>query len=95
MLKEEIKFLLHNCFLSVENIITIQVIGIPMGSDAAPFFANLFLAQKETDWVNEQRKPGTIAFEKSIIHSSLSMTCYHYMMTLPLRKTIKIFIQQN
>ena len=66
-----------------------------MGSDAAPFFANLFLAQKEADWVKKQQKLGTIVFEKSIIHSSLSMNCYHYMMTLPLRKTIKMFIQQN
>ena len=29
----------------------IQVIGIPMGSDPAPFLANLFLAHKEADWV--------------------------------------------
>ena len=38
----------------------IQVIGIPMGSDPAPFFANLFLAHKEADWVKAQRKLGTI-----------------------------------
>ena len=35
VLKEAIKFLLHNCFFSIENIIMIQVIGIPMGSDPA------------------------------------------------------------
>ena len=29
LLKEAIKFLLHNCFLSIGNIIMIQVIGIP------------------------------------------------------------------
>ena len=34
----------------------IQVIGIPMGSDPAPIFANLFLANKEADWVKAQRK---------------------------------------
>ena len=77
MLKEEIKFLLHNCLLSTENIIMIQVIETPMGSDQAPFFANLFLAQKEADWVKEQHKLGTIVFEKSIILFGLSMTCYH------------------
>ena len=43
----------------------IQVTGIPMGSDpAAPFFANLFLAHKETDWVKIQRKLGTINVRK-------------------------------
>ena len=38
----------------------IQVIGIPMGFDPAPFFPNLFLAHKEADWVKAQRKLGTI-----------------------------------
>ena len=38
----------------------IQAIGIPMGSDRASFFVNLFLAHKEADWVNAQRKLGTI-----------------------------------
>ena len=38
----------------------IQVIGIPMGSDPAPFFAKLFLAHKEADWVKAQRKRETI-----------------------------------
>ena len=38
----------------------IQVIGIPMGFDPAPFFANLFLAHKEADWVKAQCKLGTI-----------------------------------
>ena len=38
----------------------IQVIGIPMGSDPASFFANLFLAHKEADWFKTQRKLLTI-----------------------------------
>ena len=42
----------------------IHVIGIPMGSDPAPFFANLFLAHKEADWVKTQRKLGTINVRK-------------------------------
>ena len=60
LLKEAIKFLSHSCSYSIGNIIMIQVIGIPMGSDPAPFFANLFLAYKEADWVKTQRKLGTI-----------------------------------
>ena len=37
-LKEAIKFLLHNCFFSIGNIIMIQVTGISMGSDPATIF---------------------------------------------------------
>ena len=35
-----------------------------MGSEAAPFFAKLFLAHKEADWVKAQRKVGTISVRK-------------------------------
>ena len=35
-----------------------------MGSDPALFFANLFLAHKEADWVKAQRKLGTINVRK-------------------------------
>ena len=38
----------------------IQVIGIPMGYDRAPFFVNLFLAHKGGGSVKAQRKLGTI-----------------------------------
>ena len=38
LLREAIKFLLHNYFFSIGNIIMIQVIVITMGSDPAPFF---------------------------------------------------------
>ena len=41
-----------------------QVIGIPMGSEPAPFFTNLSLAHKETDRVKAQRKFGTINVRK-------------------------------
>ena len=42
----------------------IQVIEIPMGSDPAPLFANLFLAHNEADWVKAQRKLGTSNIRK-------------------------------
>ena len=41
-----------------------QVIGIPVGSDSGPFFANLFLAHKEANWVEAQSKLGTINVRK-------------------------------
>ena len=64
LFKETLKFLLHNCFFSIGNIIMIQVLQIPIGSEPASFFANLFQAHKEADWVNAQRKLGTINFQK-------------------------------
>ena len=64
LLKEAIKFIMRNCFFSIGNITMFQVIGIPMGSDPAPFFANLFVAHKEADWVKAQRKLGTINVPK-------------------------------
>ena len=63
LLKETIKFLLRNCFFSIGNIV-FQLIGIPMGSNPAPFFANLFLAHKKAKWVKAQRKLGTISVRK-------------------------------
>ena len=41
-IKDAIKFLLENCYFNVGSLLFRQVIGIPMGSDPAPFFANLF-----------------------------------------------------
>ena len=64
LLKEAIKFLLHNCCFSIGIIIMIQVTGIPTGSDTASFFANLFLAHKEADWVEAQCKLGTVNVQK-------------------------------
>ena len=49
----------HFVFTKFTNLL-IQVTGIPTVFDPAPFFANLFLVYKEADWVNAQRKLGTI-----------------------------------
>jgi len=55
-LKLAINFLLDNCFFRVGNLIFRQVIGIPMGTDPAPFMANLFLYFYENKWATELRK---------------------------------------
>ena len=41
-----------------------QIIGIPMGSDPAPFFANLFLYYYESKWMNELKKKDLIRARK-------------------------------
>ena len=42
-IKDAVAYLLFNCYLTVGSQIFCQIIVIPMGSDPAPFFANLFL----------------------------------------------------
>ena len=55
-LKKSVKYILNNCFFSFGNKIFQQVIGIPMGSDPAPFMANLFLFFYENKWVLKTKK---------------------------------------
>ena len=43
LFKEALDYLMNNCFFTFGNKIFRQTIGIPMGSDPAPFMANLFL----------------------------------------------------
>jgi hypothetical protein len=42
-LKQATKHLITNCYFTVGNTVMRQVVGIPMGIDPAPFWANLFL----------------------------------------------------
>ena len=42
-----VKHLIEKCYFSVGKVIMRQAIGIPMGIDPAPFWANLFLYQYE------------------------------------------------
>ena len=51
-IKSALKYLMGNCFFQVGNITFKQVIGIPMGSDPAPSFANLFLHHYESEWLS-------------------------------------------
>jgi len=46
-LKVAVKHLIQNCYFTVGNVVMRQAIGIPMGIDPAPFWANLFLYQFE------------------------------------------------
>ena len=55
----------------------IRAIEIPMGSDLLPFFANLFLTQKEAGWVMHNVSLEQSMFKKSVIPFGLLMTCYH------------------
>ena len=50
-LKQAVKHLIENCYFTVGDVVMSQVIGIPMGIDPAPFWANLFLYQYEHRYI--------------------------------------------
>ena len=52
-LKEALAFLIEKCFFTVGNLVFKQDVGIPMGIDPAPFWANLFLYFFESKFIKE------------------------------------------
>ena len=55
-IKDALRYLMNNCFFTLGNLLFKQVIGIPMGSDPAPFMANLFLYFYENKWLMKLKK---------------------------------------
>ena len=51
-LKATISHLIGNCYFTVGNMVLKQTIGIPMGIDPAPFWANLFLYTYEKEYIS-------------------------------------------
>ena len=81
-LKESIQFLLNKSFFIFGNKILQLTVGIPMGSDLAPFFANLFLHMYESNWVQSKcRNELTTArgvetsLDSLVIHEQLMIDC--------------------
>ena len=64
LVKKSIAHLLDNCYFTVGKDIFKQVIGIPMGTDPAPFMANLFLYYYENKFMNELIKTDKRAARK-------------------------------
>ena len=52
-LKMAVKYLIENCYFTVGTVVLRQAIGIPIGIDPAPFWANLFLYQYEQRYMAE------------------------------------------
>ena len=55
-IKDAVSYLLSNCYFTIGKKLFRQIIGIPMGSDPAPFFANLFLYYYENKWLVQLKK---------------------------------------
>jgi hypothetical protein len=51
-----IDWLIDNTFVTIGSSVFKQVIGIPMGTDCAPYLANLFLYSYEFDFLNDTLK---------------------------------------
>jgi len=56
MLIEMIDWLVDNTYVTIGNSVFQQTIGIPMGTDCAPYLANLFLFAYEFDFLNSTLK---------------------------------------
>ena len=50
-LKLAVRFLVSECHFTLGNLVFTQVIGIPMGIDPAPFWANLYLYEFEKEYI--------------------------------------------
>ena len=55
-IKKAFKYSIENAYFQVGNTVLRQKIGIPIGSDPAPFFANLFLYIYESKFINHLLK---------------------------------------
>ena len=63
-LKVSVRHLILNCYFVVGNITMKQVVGIPMGIDPAPFWANLFLYKYESEHIGKLIKSNKIKAKK-------------------------------
>ena len=59
-----LEYLIRNCYFRLGNKLFRQDIGIPMGSDPAPAFANLFLYHYESTWLDSVKKTNNILARK-------------------------------
>ena len=64
LFKDAIKYLMNSCYFTFGGKLFRQVIGIPMGSDPAPFMANLFLYYYENKWVRNLKKENLMKARK-------------------------------
>ena len=58
MVKDALEYLMGNCNFTFGDKVFRQVIGIPMGSDPAPFIANLFWYYYKSKWVKNLKEDG-------------------------------------
>ena len=52
-IKQMVSFLIKECYFTIGNLLFRQCVGIPMGIDPAPFWANLYLYKYESDFISD------------------------------------------
>merc|ERR1712215_370826 len=62
--KLAIRHLIMECYFTVGNYVFIQTIGVPMGIDPAPFWANLYLYKIESQFMKNLIKSDDIRSRK-------------------------------
>jgi len=62
-----IEWLIDNTYVIVGNQVLRQTIGIPMGTDCAPFLANLFLFSYEFRYLNNLLNRGILLFSINFV----------------------------
>mmetsp|Transcript_1512 Transcript_1512/g.2851 ORF Transcript_1512/g.2851 Transcript_1512/m.2851 type:complete len:240 (+) Transcript_1512:667-1386(+) len=55
-INDDITWLLQNCLMTCGNHVLRQRIGVPMGTDCAPFLANLFLFKFEFEFMEKNHR---------------------------------------
>ena len=61
---DAVLYIVKNCYFKLGDKLFRQDIGIPMGSDPSPFFANLFLYHYESSWLKNVKKSNNILARK-------------------------------
>jgi hypothetical protein len=64
-----LNWLIDNIFVTFGDKVFRQKIGIPMGTDCAPFLANLFLYSYEYEWIDKQRRLKNYSYINAFKHS--------------------------
>ena len=90
--KKYITFLLANCFFTVGKHVFQQVIGIPMGTDPAPFMANLFLYYYENKFMKELLKRINELLGNLVMFRDILMISMQLIMIRSLKKISQIYI---
>ena len=66
---DNVKLIIDNCYVSYHENIFKQVIGIPMGTNCAPYLANIFLHMYEYDYLKILVDKGEIVTAKKLANT--------------------------
>ena len=70
-----IEFLVNNIYVRFGGQLFRQMVGIPMGTNCAPFLADLFLYSYENEFLDKLiRKAKESLLDSSIYHTVISIT---------------------